>query len=189
LTSNININNLLENKNISRQNISAINFPSTSLNENLIKISQSIGPKDNISLNNKPQNLKIQVSQYGENNLAYKDKAYIKMTPQNIIIKEDGNQLKNDTKINQTFFNLKQKLEEKEKELQSLRKENNDLQMKIKSLNSKYINEFNNLKSKLENELNNRKEQLNQREILIVNKEKEFNQKQNILNDLIFKKK
>ena len=195
ITSNINSNNSLENnKNINqlsnnqidilKKNASAINILpniNTSINENYIKISQSLRPKDIISPNNKDFAL------YGESNLVNKDNAYIKMTPQNMQIREDGNQIKNDTKIKQEFLYLKQKLEEKERELQNLRKVNNDIQIQLKQFESKYINEFNNLKANLEKELNNKKEQLNQREISILKKENEFNQKQNILNGLISK--
>jgi len=196
IASNINSNNSLENnKNIKplnnnqidifKKNISAINILpniNTSINDNFIKISQSLRPKEIISPNNKDFGL------YGQSNLVNKDNSYIKMTPQNMQIREDGNQLKNDTKINQEFLYLKQKLVEKERELQNLGKVNNDLQIQLKQLSSKYTNEFNKLKTNLEKELNNRKEQLNQREILIFKKENEFNQNQNILNGLISKK-
>jgi len=184
LENNKNINQLLNNKiDISKQK----NIPptiKTSLNENIIKISQSYGPKDNNSPKKIPQNQKInELSLYGQSNLVNKDNIYFKGNAQDITFREDGNQLKSDMKINQEFFNLKLKLEEKERELQNLRKENNDLQIKIKTLN-----DFNNLKSNLENEFNIRKEQLDKREILIIKKEQEFNENQNILNDLISKK-
>ena len=201
------------NKNITERHIS-LTDNSSSKKKYFNKQSQSIGPKNNISSNNLEHSQKIQefvlydklVNK--DNNCTNEDEDEIskvnkgvqdydklrkdfltKINAQKISFKKVDNQPNNkyDNDMKDKKDGLIQEFEEKEKEVQNLRKLNSNLQMKIKKLESNYINKFNTLQKELENknkEIKNLCEKISTLEALNRKGERELNQnnKENELN-------